>query len=179
MKILFLCGSLEPGRDGVGDYTRRLAAEIIRQRHNASIIALNDRHCDTIIRTEQESDETLIPVLRIPDGLSDKERYHMAGDYIQSFNPEWLSLQYVPYSFQKKGLPFGLGKRLAIIGQERKWHIMFHELWIRIDKGAPSKHRIIGTPQKRLTKQRKDVDNLVFIDFVSLHKGASVEEFSI
>lgn len=27
MTILFLCGSLEPGRDGVGDYTRRLAGD--------------------------------------------------------------------------------------------------------------------------------------------------------
>jgi hypothetical protein len=24
IKILFICGSLEPGKDGVGDYTRRL-----------------------------------------------------------------------------------------------------------------------------------------------------------
>ena len=44
MKIVFLCGSLEPGRDGVGDYTRMLAAEIIRKGHNAAIVALADKY---------------------------------------------------------------------------------------------------------------------------------------
>ena len=29
MKIVFICGCLEPGKDGVGDYTRRLSAELI------------------------------------------------------------------------------------------------------------------------------------------------------
>lgn len=31
MRLAFICVSLEPGRDGVGDYTRSLAAECIRQ----------------------------------------------------------------------------------------------------------------------------------------------------
>ena len=42
MKIIFLCGSLEPGRDGVGDYVLLLSGELVRQGHQASIIALND-----------------------------------------------------------------------------------------------------------------------------------------
>ncbi|GHT53497.1 hypothetical protein FACS189446_1060 [Bacteroidia bacterium] len=128
MKILFICGSLEPGRDGVGDYTRRLAGEIIRQGHDASIIALNDRFVDAIIRTEQLSEKTNISVLRLPSILPKKEKYKTAGKFIQDFNPEWLSLQFVPYSFQKRGLPFGLGKNLGEISSGRKWHIMFHEL---------------------------------------------------
>jgi hypothetical protein len=130
MKILFLCGSLEPGKDGVGDYTRRLAGELIRQGHNTAIIALKDKVINAVAQTEQESDGTFIPVLRLPYCLSDKKRYGCAENYIKDFNPEWLSLQYVPYSFHKKGLPFGLGKRLKRIGKGRKWHIMFHELWI-------------------------------------------------
>jgi hypothetical protein len=40
LNIVFLCGSLQPGRDGVGVYTRRLAGEVIRQGHQASIISL-------------------------------------------------------------------------------------------------------------------------------------------
>ncbi|MDR2409274.1 MAG: hypothetical protein LBE13_14330 [Bacteroidales bacterium] len=130
MKILFLCGSLEPGRDGVGDYTRRLAGELIRQGHETAIISLNDRFIDIVVREEQKSEDANIPVLRLSSGLSNKERYSTAENYINCFDPEWLSLQFVPYSFQKKGLPFGLGKRLAKIGKGRKWHIMFHELWV-------------------------------------------------
>jgi hypothetical protein len=134
MKIIFLCGSLDPGKDGVGDYTRRLAGELIRQGHNAAIIALNDKIINAVTQTEQESDGTNIPVLRLPSNISNKGRYGYAENYIKDFNPEWLSLQFVPYSFHKKGLPFGLGKRLKRIGTGRKWHIMFHELWVGKNK---------------------------------------------
>jgi hypothetical protein len=130
MKIIFLCGSLEHGKDGVGDYTRRLAGELIRQGHNTAIISLNDQYIDNVVRKEQESEGANISIMRLPSGLSNHEKYNNAGNYINDFNPEWLSLQYVPYSFQKKGLPFGLAKRLAKIGKGRKWHIMFHEMWV-------------------------------------------------
>jgi hypothetical protein len=133
MKILFLCGSLENGKDGVGDYTRRLAGEIIRQGHSAAIVALNDRHISVIEQTEQKSDSTAISVLRLPSILSNKEKYGRVEEYINDFNPEWLSLQFVPYSFNKKGLPFGLARQLKRIGKGRKWHIMFHELWVGME----------------------------------------------
>jgi len=150
MTILFLCGSLEPGKDGVGDYTRRLAGELIRQGHQASIIALNDRHCETQIENTQECDGTSIEVLRLPSVVLSKERFYQASLFIEKQNPEWLSLQYVPYSFHNKGLPFGLSKQLAKIGKGRKWHIMFHELWIGLTKMSPLKHKIIGFPQRKI-----------------------------
>jgi hypothetical protein len=153
MKLLFLCGSLENGKDGVGDYTRRLAGELIRQGHSASIISLNDNHINRIEKTEQESDSTKISVLRLPAQLSNKERYKKAEEYINAFNPEWLSLQYVPYSFQKRGLPFGLAKQLQKIGKGRKWHVMFHELWVGSDKNISFKLQIIRTLQKVIIKK--------------------------
>ena len=153
MKILFLCGSLEFGKDGVGDYTRRLAGELIRQGQEASIIALNDRHISSIEQTEQEADGTNISVLRIPSCLSDGERYEAANKFIIEFNPEWVSLQYVPYSFQKRGLPFGLANALTKIGKGRKWHIMFHELWIGMEKKASWKSKFLGNIQIILTKK--------------------------
>lgn len=148
MKIQFLCGSLEPGRDGVGDYTRRLAGELIRQGNDVSIIALNDRFVKEITDLEQGFEGENIPVLRLPSILKSNIRFSAAKQYIDQFDPEYLSLQYVPYSFQKKGLPFGLGKQLAEIGKGRKWHIMFHELFIGIEQGASIKARIVGFAQQ-------------------------------
>ena len=40
---MFVCSSLEPGRDGVGDYTRRLAGELIRQGHECRLLSLNEK----------------------------------------------------------------------------------------------------------------------------------------
>jgi hypothetical protein len=108
LRIAFLCGSLEPGFDGVGDYTRRLAGELTKQGHSTVIIALHDKTVPDKLEEKQTVDNIELPVLRIPAHYSSKKRFRSAGEWIRTFNPDWLSLQYVPYSFQNKGLPFGL-----------------------------------------------------------------------
>jgi hypothetical protein len=42
LKILFVCSCLEPGLDGVGDYTRRLAVELVALGHSCTLLALAD-----------------------------------------------------------------------------------------------------------------------------------------
>ena len=48
MNILFLTGGLEPGQDGVGDYTRLLAGVCKTSGHKVSIIAINDSKLDGV-----------------------------------------------------------------------------------------------------------------------------------
>lgn len=145
-----MCGSLEPGCDGVGDYTRRLAAQLLRQGHQLAMVALNDACIESHYLGVQASDEKKIPVLRIPAQWSDKDRYETAKRWIDSFAPQWLSLQFVPFSFHPKGLPFGLNSRLKALGDKRQWHIMFHELWVGMDVQSPLKHMCWGMAQKWL-----------------------------
>ena len=61
LKVLFICGGLHPGADGVGDYVRRLAAELICQGHLAGIIALNDAHTNLEINDYQQEGGLRIP----------------------------------------------------------------------------------------------------------------------
>lgn len=150
MKIAFLCGSLEPGRDGVGDYTRRLAGELTKQGHHAVIIALNDKAANVKSEEMQTIENIELPVLRIPFHYSSAKRFAVAGKWLNSFDPDWISLQYVPYSFQNKGLPFGLKSSLRKLGEGRKWHIMFHELWIGFTKISPARHRMVGFLQEKI-----------------------------
>jgi hypothetical protein len=77
-------------------------------------------------------------------------RTQLSKNYISKFNPDWLSIQYVPYSFQNKGLPFKLPKFLKQIAAGLKWHIMFHETWVGISKISPLKHKITGIFQKNI-----------------------------
>jgi hypothetical protein len=49
---------------------------------------------------------------------------------VAEFQPDWVSLQIVPYGFDPKGLPFLLRSRLGLIRGGFSWHVMFHELWI-------------------------------------------------
>jgi hypothetical protein len=152
MKIIFLCGTLAPGKDGVGDYTRCLAAELMRQGHQVSMIALKDRFVNEQNITTQESGGVAVPVLRLPKKMAVRKRFASAESYIAEFDPEWLSLQYVPFSFQDKGLPFGLKYWLAKLGRGRKWHVMFHELWVGISIISPLKHKVLGFFQRIITQ---------------------------
>lgn len=150
MKILFICGSLEPGRDGVGDYTRRLAGELIRQSHQTAVVALNDRHILDKFDGTQEVDGINIPVLRVSHNLPVKKRFGLVKEWIHYFNPAWLSLQFVPFSFHSKGLPFSLGRLLSRLSKDRNWHIMIHELWVGEGTINNTRQKVYAILQKAL-----------------------------
>lgn len=150
MKILFLCGSLEPGRDGVGDYTRVLASEMIRTGHDARAISLNDTYVDGELECAQPYENVELPVLRLSGDLPASRRFAQARKWINQFNPDWISLQFVIFSFHPKGLPIGLNQFLTKLGKGRRWHIMFHELWVGMPVGASPKHILWGRMQQKI-----------------------------
>ena len=152
MKILFLCGCLEPGRDGVGDYVRRLALELVRQGYPTAGIALADQFLTEEQSTVQSAEEGGFPVLRLPAAGPAEQRFGRARQRVAEFDPEWVSLQFVPFSFQAKGLPFLLGKQLMPLGKGRSWHVMFHELWVGMDEESTAKFIWWGRVQRQLIK---------------------------
>lgn len=148
MKIVFLCGCLEPGRDGVGDYTKRLATELINQGHNATVISLNDTFIREVFEGYEQSNIDLL-LLRIPSNLSNRRKTQLVKEWIKKYDPDWISLQFVIYAYHAKGLPFKMNKFLADVGEERRrWHIMFHEIWIGFSRISSFKHKTIGWFQK-------------------------------
>lgn len=152
MKIVFLCGSLEFGKDGVGDYTRRLAGELTSRGHKIGIIALNDKYVSEDIYRVEQLDSFAISVLRIPAKLPFRKRFLRASLWVGDFNPQWLSIQFVPFAFHPQGLSFKLNKALKKLGKGREWHIMIHELWVGMDKEATLKFKVWGWCQKQLIK---------------------------
>ncbi|WP_374951922.1 hypothetical protein [Mucilaginibacter sp.] len=150
LNLIFLCSGLEPGRDGVGDYTRRLAANLLENGAAATIIALNDRFADASITTHQFADGVNVPVMRLPSTLNDKERYALARDLITALNPQWISLQFVPFGFHEKGLKAGLSKWLLSLSNTARWHVMIHELWVGMDAQSTAKHKTWGWVQRQL-----------------------------
>ncbi|MEL6720104.1 MAG: hypothetical protein AAFP82_15435 [Bacteroidota bacterium] len=151
--ILFICGSLEQEKDGVGDYSRRLAGEMTRKGHKVFLLAINDMYSTEVEETEQYDLETAIESYRLPKWLTLQEKKRLAASFIQRKNPNWLSLQYVPFSFNDRGIPYQWNKVFQAIGKGRKWHIMFHELWLGIDAKEHSlKHKILGILQRLIIK---------------------------
>lgn len=152
MKIVFLCGSFEPGRDGVGDYTRRLSLELRASGHQTAVISIYDRFVHEVTSGEAVMAEGPLPVLRIPHIIAEKEGFKLMKDFVETFDPDWLSLQYVPFSFHPKGLPFTLPARLAALGKGRKWEIMFHEIAVGMHVGATAKLLVWGEVQKIIAR---------------------------
>ncbi len=150
MKLTFLCSSLEPGQDGVGDYTRRLASEFIRQNHSCVILALNDAHVSSLQKETQDMEGVPVSVMRFPQAMTWENRINESRNWLKTFNPDWISLQFVPFGYHPKGLPFGLGKRLAALNADAIKHIMFHELWVGLEESSPFKHRIWGAMQRAI-----------------------------
>ncbi|MCY7421213.1 MAG: hypothetical protein LH478_05650 [Chitinophagaceae bacterium] len=148
MTIVFLCGSIEPGCDGVGDYTRRLSKELLIN-HKVSIIGLNDRYVSAV-QQRASRDRAQIGEYRIPASITTKNRIALAKDWINQINPDVISLQFVIYSFHEKGLPFGFKNTIGNICNERFLHIMFHETWLGVTKSASFKDKIYGFLQKRI-----------------------------
>ena len=142
MNLVFLCGSIEPGKDGVGDYTRRLAQVCREQGHMASLIALNDAWL------EKSEFIPIASTYRLARSQPWSRRIATLQSLLDTLQPDWISLQFVPYAYQKKGLSHALARRLASLNHTARWHLMFHELWLGLDPAASLRHRFTGFLQR-------------------------------
>ncbi len=147
MKIAFICGCIEAGRDGVGDYVKRLAEACQAIGHTITIISINDKW----IKSPQLTNGP-ITILRLPKALYQKDQENKLKAHLLQFRPDCISLQFVCYSFHPKGLCWKVANFLKRIKGNTRCHIMAHELWIGPHKEAPIKEKIVGWLQKNLIK---------------------------
>jgi hypothetical protein len=144
MKIAFLSNCLEPGKDGVGDYTRLLARECSKRQHSCLLIALND----SFVNSAREETEDGVKIVRFGQNVAWARRFAEATKILAAFAPDWFSLQFVCYGYDHKGINPSLARRLKTLVGSVPLQIMFHELWIGTELGATVKHRLIGSVQK-------------------------------
>lgn len=154
MRIAFICGSLEAGRDGVGDYSRALAEECTRQGHKCILIALNDRNIHDL--TIQQAEE-YVPEYRYPAILPWNERVQLALQVIESFQADWISLQLVAYSFHDKGILWRFAQKVKPLIRNRRLHVMFHEVWISIFEKSSLRKKLVGSIQRYCLELIRDL----------------------
>jgi glycosyltransferase involved in cell wall biosynthesis len=156
LKILFITASLESGKDGVGDYTQRLAGALRQKGVHVLCISLADRYVSPISEFDAAiplSCSEGFDILRLATSIPWRKRFEILQGMIDRFKPHWISLQYVPYGFNSRGLPFHLPKRLASLRVDCRWHIMFHELWIGEESGYTPFQKFIGLLQKKIVRK--------------------------
>ncbi len=152
MKILFICSCLEPGKDGVGDYTRHLAKAINNNGNYAAILAINDKYVNQVTTEKQLLTDSGSPLMRIPSQMPVKAWINDVKRWVKDIDADWFSLQFVPFGFHKRGLPLHLAKTLLSINSKKPWHIMFHELWVGMAKEESFKLHVWGSLQKVIIK---------------------------
>jgi hypothetical protein len=141
MRIAFVTSCLEPGRDGVGDYTTLLAAGCERRGHAVTRIALNDARVNALVETPG--------LLRLPVSMTWVEREARARRWLEDFSPDWVSLQFVAFGFHPRGLVARIVPHVVALLSGWPVHIFLHELWLGEERGASWKHRILGCMQRR------------------------------
>jgi glycosyltransferase involved in cell wall biosynthesis len=139
LKIAFLTSCLEPGRDGVGDYTAALADECERLGHQTARLAL----CDPFATTSRDP-----RLLRVGGVVNNPDQVALARGFLRDFAPDFVSLQFVCYGFHPRGLCWGAADLLRRIIGRVPVQVMFHELWIGAEKGASWKDRVVGAMQR-------------------------------
>lgn len=141
MSIALLTNRFPPAVDGVGDYTCFLAAELVRQGQTVHIV------CREQAEITAPDNVTVHPVV----AQWGQDSVGVVSELLRKIRPDWLVLQYVPYSFHPLGLPFFLPKLLRRIRQSGvRTCVMFHEVHIRLHG---LKEWLIGNLQRHIARQ--------------------------
>jgi len=142
---MLMCGSLEPGRDGVGDYCRRLASEMVTLGVDSLVLGFNDH---AAAKETNEAPHPSIRVVRLPAKTALSKRAARAASLLTDWEPEWISLQFVSYAFNRMGLPIAELYWLPRLLRGRRLHVMLHELWVGLGVMKSPKNAILGSLQK-------------------------------
>jgi hypothetical protein len=146
VKIAILCSCAEAGRDGVGDYSARLAAAFATQGHQALIIAERDFAVAGPHEVKGERDG--VPVLRLPGGAPQAQRARVLADALDAFAADWVVVQFVCWGFADRGVLDPPLSALIAALSGRRIALYIHELWLGLERGATFRHRWWGRRQR-------------------------------
>ncbi|MEM9884884.1 MAG: glycosyltransferase family 4 protein [Bacteroidota bacterium] len=124
MKVIFISNNLPPAVDGVGDYTYFIAEQFVEHGHEVHIICSSRKEVDLV------EEMNIYPFIH----FWDKNGIDQTVSIIKKIQPDFVSLQYVPYSFSDKGLPWIM---IYFVQQMTEidvpLSVTFHEVCIRLE----------------------------------------------
>jgi len=145
MRLVFLCSGLEPGRDGIGDFARTLAAACDAAGHETRLVAVRDPFC----RKPEELKTTAVEP-RFRDIFRYPNESRALADWLKEFQPDWASVQFTPFGFHHRGLGARRASDLrALLSPLTQRHLMLHEMWLQPGPEGLWRHRILGLLQRR------------------------------
>jgi hypothetical protein len=147
MRIALIAGSAEPGRDGIGDHARFLAAELHRRGHTAWVLAINDSHVEEPGSSKSLVGETEVTALRIPAKTSSFRRFTLARAALDNAEAEAVLYDFSPTQYDKRGLIWPVARDMAQLAYGRKRAMLVHEYSLGSEQNAGLKRRLWGRAQ--------------------------------
>ena len=123
MKICLLTPALPPKMDGIGDYTARLA------------VTLSSDHTVSILYCDQNACPTPIENIPISKGyvFENPKSVLNVGTLAKEFSPDWLIVQYNPFSYGRRGFnPYLPAMVKNIQKQGIRVGVMVHEPYVPV-----------------------------------------------
>lgn len=171
MRILFVSPAYPPIKNAIGEYVRWLALELSKNNHEVAILTINSNHrCDDVKFRNRDLD---LEHIKYEDNRIDifpcvKNWKIDFQNYLIKvrayYKPDVISLQYEPYSYASKGLPFFLVKSFKNIFYQ-EITITFHEVYARDYLWGNKFYYILYFLQ---TKIAKKLCQLSFVCFTAL-----------
>jgi hypothetical protein len=147
-RIVLLCSGLEEGRNGVGDHCRLLAKHLSARGIECCLVALNDLDVQETVEVADAAVGADPWIVRIPHRLTASQRLRVASDVLARFRPDWVSLHFVCYGFDVKGLAYREVWWLPSLLRGYRLHVMFHETWVGHGVFRTRKDTIVGGLQR-------------------------------
>jgi glycosyltransferase involved in cell wall biosynthesis len=122
MKIYTIFPYLPPKLDGIGDYTALLSTELAKSA-DVAILVDNNANADPI------ADVRIVPLF---DANNIKSVWNIAK-FVESDPPDWIFLQYNPFSYGKWGFNLELPRMLTHLKRtcpQTKIAVMAHETYV-------------------------------------------------
>lgn len=148
MRIALITGSAEPGKDGIGDHARVLAAEMIRRGHTAWLLAINDSHIEEPQSSKSMVDGVEVTALRLPTAISNFRRFTLARAALDNADAEAVLYDFSPTQYDGRGLVWLLAKDMASLAWGRRKALLVHEYCLGSERGAGLKRRLWGRAQQ-------------------------------
>ena len=143
-RIAFITPSLSSNH-GIGDYTRLLAEESVRLGHDVLILSLNEPHSSEYKSEVIPAGEKTVQAHRWGQLIDYAAKCREAREFLEAFQPDWVSLQFEFYCYAKQGSLLGLARNLPAVLKGYRVHVMMHELWVQLHAGRDLREQAKGT----------------------------------
>lgn len=122
--LIQIVSGFAPDVDGMGDFSRRLADELWKQKHIRSHIVVYRRPRQAAVAPEAESYR-----VSYPDTATPEDCYRHVVELVGSSVSRPVLLHWGPYAYTSDGLPVPFAEMIKNLSRRVRLLTLFHETW--------------------------------------------------